>query len=630
MRFALLSLSLAALLPLAAYAAESIDSFSSVITIRPDSSIRVSERIVYDFGTAEKHGIFRDIPLSYTTADGREGRLSIAAISVADETGAAYPFSLSKENGAQRIKIGDPDFTVTGEKTYVISYDVANALAPYDSFDELYWNVTGNDWQVPIGQNSATVILPAKVPAGDLRTSCYWGPKGAANICGITVNGDGERVISVVFSGLPLKPQEGLTVAIGFPKGLATFPPPVPWWKAYPFSLIALGALVLAVAFALYTVRSDARLGRGTIVPQYEPPQGIKPAQADVLVHGKISKRTWPATIVDLAVRQHVRITEESTTPRWRKAFDGVLVALLVGGVLGIVLAASSISDFIAMAVVFGILLLFFVLLAKAFSAQWFPTDYVLTKIPNDAPMEEYERKLLDILFANGDFSTKKMRKDVSASRALFTKMTALESDLYKETASDTNAYALGPDVARKRLKGFFALGFLAILAAVIFPQMFDANDLFVTLGQRYLDLTSAFGTLVIAAFVAAYPVYMRPRLNREGSVEREEWLGFKLYLSKAEQYRLQNLTPATFEKFLPYAMVFGIEKKWAKAFEGLNVPPPNWYRGASTTSFSPAIFAGSFGSSFSSSFASSGGGGASGGGGSSGGGGGGGGGGSW
>jgi uncharacterized membrane protein len=134
------------------------------------------------------------------------------------------------------------------------------------------------------------------------------------------------------------------------------------------------------------------------------------------------------------------------------------------------------------------------------------------------------------------------------------------------------------------------------------------------------------------ASGVLVFGVRYIPRLNKQGHILKEEWLGFKMYLETAERYRMQNLTPETFEKYLPYAMIFGVEKQWARAFETLNMQPPTWYVGSNAASvstgsgggFSPSSFASGFSASFASSFASSGGGGASGGGGGAGGGGGG------
>jgi uncharacterized membrane protein YgcG len=103
-------------------------------------------------------------------------------------------------------------------------------------------------------------------------------------------------------------------------------------------------------------------------------------------------------------------------------------------------------------------------------------------------------------------------------------------------------------------------------------------------------------------------------RLSAEGRILKEDWLGFKLYLETAESGQMQNLTPQTFEKYLPYAIIFGIETKWAKAFSGLSLPAPAWYimpgyygtpiGATSGGAFSPLAFSTSFSSSFSSAFA--------------------------
>ena len=126
-------------------------------------------------------------------------------------------------------------------------------------------------------------------------------------------------------------------------------------------------------------------------------------------------------------------------------------------------------------------------------------------------------------------------------------------------------------------------------------------------------------------------------KLNKKGNIEREKWLGFKEFLYRVHRYRVQDLTPETFEKYLPYAMVFGMEKQWAKQFEGIIQEAPSWYGthstrstyGSSSVSGAAGFSAGAFSASLSSSFAStfsssSGSSGASGGGGSAGGGGGG------
>lgn len=83
-------------------------------------------------------------------------------------------------------------------------------------------------------------------------------------------------------------------------------------------------------------------------------------------------------------------------------------------------------------------------------------------------------------------------------------------------------------------------------------------------------------------------------RLNKQGRILKEEWLGFKLYLEVADKYTYQRkLTPDLCEKYLPYAMIFGVEKKWAHAFDSIQMPVPQWYGGyvGSTHSYSSSFF---------------------------------------
>ena len=140
---------------------------------------------------------------------------------------------------------------------------------------------------------------------------------------------------------------------------------------------------------------------------------------------------------------------------------------------------------------------------------------------------------------------------------------------------------------------------------------------------------------VTVVSFLALWSFFKyESRLNKEGQILKENWLGFKLYLETAEKYRLQNLTPDLFEKYLPYAIILGVEKKWGEAFAHLSMTSPEWYHGAgvahagsissATSGFSSSIFSASFSSSFTSAFASSGGGASGGGGGAGGGGGGG------
>ena len=204
----------------------------------------------------------------------------------------------------------------------------------------------------------------------------------------------------------------------------------------------------------------------------------------------------------------------------------------------------------------------------------------------------------------------------------MYMQMQLLQQKLYEGTDADTDAYehSLGK---RKQAASVVGLTVIISVIGVFFLPSYMGDT-----ATTWIVLLAA---VIICGSVLFYMLRYAAHLNAHGKIIRADWLGFKLYLQTAERYRLQNLTPATFEKFLPYAMIFGVEKKWAKAFDSLNVPQPSWYvgtyagvsSGRGAASFSPSGFATGFSASFSSSFSSSGASGASGGGGGAGGGGG-------
>jgi uncharacterized membrane protein YgcG len=235
-----------------------------------------------------------------------------------------------------------------------------------------------------------------------------------------------------------------------------------------------------------------------------------------------------------------------------------------------------------------------------------------------------YEEQFLEILFSGNPetFSTREVAQSTSEKRALYMEMKALEKKLLRETDTDTKAYEHSL---------FAQSNYGGILLTIGFVAVF----LFGYVGEKFLTLPYSILLLSVIAcvLVVTYFVKFEARLNPHGNDLRDHLLGFKLYLKTAERYRMQNLTPEIFEKYLPYAIMFGIEKQWAKNFDAMNLQSPDWYTGqyaavgiasGNVSSFSPSDFSSSFSASFSSAFASSGASGASGGGGGAGGGGGG------
>ncbi len=632
---------------------EQIEDYSIRIKVNQDASIDVDETIVYNFGPSDKHGIYRDVPIMYKTKSGANMRLDLQNIHVTDTsltsaTNPSHMFTTSRIGKNRRIKIGDPNQFVSGVHTYDIAYSVPHAVGFFDTFDEIYWNAIGTEWAVPILSSTVTVDLPGFVQEADLKVACYAGVYGSTKSCDTHHNenrglpGSATKgITTIVFDQGQLNPNEGLTVAVGFPMGLidrstapssfsimmATFFEDGWWWIIFPI-------LVFILMYRRWSKFGRDPKGTGVIVPQYESPDNLSPMQISFILKQYFGNISLSAEIIYLATQGFLKISK-----------------VTVKGVF-----AST-------------------------------DDYEFEKLkPADDTLAQFQSKLLDGLFAPDMTMLSSMAEtaqtisaiqtDPHASKAarlmagLVDKMTTAASKktvAAGERAMENKArlsdlkYNFFPVVEKvqqdcetslvdggyfpegKKHKEGYAIAIngqkgarsLLIVMCALFLIGFGVGLVGVFSGGSGVAMLSYISTVIIWAIFAI----LMPRMTEKGVLTKEYIKGFKLYLSVAEKDRINfhnapAKNPAQFEKFLPFAMALGVEKAWAKCFEGITLSTPTWYNDPTMTGFSAVSFASSMSSfstassaGLSSSPGSSSG---SGGGGSSGGGGGGGGGGSW
>ena len=155
-----------------------IESFRADIAVHQDSSLTVTETIETIF-TRRRHGIYRDIPFRYTDEFGKKTTAPIRVVSVTDQSRRKRPYRVTRTGDAVRIRIGRKGAFVDGRQFYVITYTVNTALLFLDNHDELYWNVTGNDWDTTIRYATAKVTVDGKPDDVHPRGSCYTGLRGS-------------------------------------------------------------------------------------------------------------------------------------------------------------------------------------------------------------------------------------------------------------------------------------------------------------------------------------------------------------------------------------------------------------------------------------------------------------------
>ncbi|MGH9502466.1 MAG: DUF2207 domain-containing protein [Terriglobales bacterium] len=153
-----------------------IADFQDTVLIGEDGSALVKERINLVF-IGQWHGIHRTIPIQYPGPRGTNYTLFLDVISVTDGAGQKLKYDSKTSNGYRDLKIYIPG-AVDTTRTVEISYVVRNGIRYFEDHDEFYWNVTGNDWPVPIDHAEAHVFLPKKA-AGALRAQAFTDPLSA-------------------------------------------------------------------------------------------------------------------------------------------------------------------------------------------------------------------------------------------------------------------------------------------------------------------------------------------------------------------------------------------------------------------------------------------------------------------
>jgi len=303
---------------------EYISTFDSQIEIQPNTDILIQERVVFHTDVP-RHGIYRYIPYRYTR-NSVSHTAAVRDVTIVDEQGRGYPFETSRENGVLNLRIGDPESTFTGDKTYILGYRVEQALQRYETSDELYWDITGEGWQFPVQAVTATITSPA---AEIQRVRCFTGSFGStAENCTFetTASGASLRTVSSVLPG------ENFTIVAQFARpNQLQFPTEeekvvsailANWW--IPVLLLPLGTMALLwlrkgrdwvfLSPNVFAMEENAPrqlrplLQRFRVPLVYEPIADLSPAEVGAIENERLESREIVAEIVDLARQKYLKI----------------------------------------------------------------------------------------------------------------------------------------------------------------------------------------------------------------------------------------------------------------------------------------------------------------------------------
>jgi len=490
-----------------------VQNFDTTLTLNKDSSLDVVEKITADCGNLEdKHGIFRILPEETKIETGETTKTPIKLISITDFQGNPYKYEIILENNTITWKIGDPNKTVKGVNNYLIHYSVGNVIRfENQSFDEFYWNVLGNFWDLEIDNFHAKLIFPEGVTKDNIAIDYYTGDLGSKDKSLAKYSWTSQNVLEF-YSTQPFKKHQGITVSLVFPKGIFT-PYHFSFLELYGEYLYFIIPLVIfIICFNIFRKNGKYSSKNKTVIPIYEVPGGLSPLEIGVLMNGgKGNKEEFiTAEIINLAVKGLITIKEVENK---------------------------------------------FMFLNKK--------DYLLIRKNN----EEEEKNLTPAQ----KFILEKIFKDGSEI-----KLSSLKFPYTQKIDNLTiNFLSKKKLLIKKRLNlaSIFTVGG-TILFFISFFTMVISFLLF-------LSIT------ISAIIIFIFGLLINP-YTQKGAETNWQIKGFKLFMKtvdkdRAKFYEKENI----FEKFLPYAIVFGITDIWIKKMKEIYKEEyfanyiPMWYIGA-------------------------------------------------
>lgn len=580
--------------------------------------MRVVETIDATFPERDRtHGLVRVIP--FTNQDGKnltmksDRQLDLAVT----RNGKPEPVAnFEVGDGYFRVYLGDEDVYLHGEQTYTLKYEFEDVITEQSgdlgdgihNWQELYWDTNGNDWGNSFDNVIATLHMDADLAEQYLdKNACYvgkYGEKGSGR-CVMGTSTDGQEI---TFSTGEVDPQENLSFVLAFEPGTFVVPEnPKSYTPIIVLGIITLtgGAIIAFVAVKYHKTKAKRNYYHNLFVkPEYTPMRDVTVAEMAKNSMKSLSGNSQVATLMELAVSEKIAIHKSIKEGKLRNKN---------------IWSIEILSD------------------------DFLPEQKDILKILNDAKD-----------FQKGDkFELKK--RDYDAMAELLLKNFSKEVDKKLEQLE-----LFESDKKAKQSNFAFTIflitfwGILAIIATVVTDE--SCNSYYQAVGAGWATCASII-VMALVSVVALSLSYTTGKYRRrtEKGLEVARYLeGLKLYIKMAEADRIKFLQSVKgadtshqgvvnlYEKLLPYAVIFGLEKSWlremSKYYEFDDVSSPSWYIGTGAflaSDFSSTVsemnsFAGSSISHSTTNQSSSSGSGFSGGGGSSGGGGGGGGGGTW
>ena len=556
-----------------------INNYDIIIKVKENNVLDITENINVNFNES-RHGIYRTIPLfnTITRLDGTtsKNKVQITNIKVNE------PYTKSIQNGKLNLQIGDPDRTITGPKTYSIHYDYNLGKDPSKDYDELYFNLIGNEWDANINKVNFTINLPKEFDSDNLGFSTGKFGSTSSNDVYYQVNGN-------TISGYTLKTLEqgeGLTIRLELEEGYFKNAKLQVDWKE---SLI----YIFPILFPILCYNLWKKYGKDDKVVktiEFNPPDGMNSLDVGFYYKGIATNKDVISLLLYFANKGYLKIsktqvpklfgTRESFTITKLKEYDGndwCEKTFLEG------LFRKRRKD--QSPYLIGIQ----TIPSNKVTEEDLKDNFYITirHILNDKKSKENQDKIFD---------SKSVRKKGSIMAAIVITFLMIIIPPFLTTYDFIGTFfplfiaalaisiytyytAKALEEKNKKLPSILLMTLVIIIVLCIsffaFPNVLLAFDSITLTGY----LIGLICIIIMTIFYRIIPKRTPYGIEILGKIK-----GFKEFIETAEKDKLETLVqdnPTYYYDILPYAYVLGVSNTWMKKFESMSYQPPNWYEGS-------------------------------------------------
>jgi hypothetical protein len=578
-----------------ASAQEIITDMDVSLTVNADSSVRVTESITFVAeGREIRRGLIRSIPVVHTE-NGRHvrGKFTVERVLL---DGSPIPYEVYEDEGFEDIYLGDDSFLSLGAHRYDITYTLTRQLIFHDDGDELYWNVTGNDWIFPISRASFSVSLPAGAEIFE-----YDAAVGLSGARGKEWTRGSGGLGGIFRTTRELAPGEGFSVSVVWPKGFV-FPPPKSRFELLieraGRQMVALAAFIVFAWYAGCWFFFGRDPKRGVVYPAFSPPRGFEPAYVGYIKKLKFDSDLLTADILDLAVKGFLSISEsEGSAPG--------------GGTIKLTRTGKLVDE--------GLSYPQRELLGKLFHnssggmknlGEADSTRKLLSALPSryntpDRPALSHNNKAFSLcglaLLVPFTLLILLVSPDMLAE-IFFSAICIFIASVYLRVILSLAKAGRGlfkaggntlPGVALKITILFIPTIFLLLAATSLVSLPLTAGNMLMVFWSHDPVVASSIISVLFSVVIFSK---LMPSRTSIGRLYLDEVEGFEMYLKTAERHRLEALYPAAgqnipeltqdvFESILPYAFALGVAETWVNNFSSRLKSSdyrPNWYENSS------------------------------------------------